>query len=267
MEERVEGMRIKELIEQELERQILLKKQYEISIDRLPQGNLSFTEKNGKRYYTFRKEGNVEYLGLGEPTLVTGVQQRHLEERMLKNLNENISGMKLMLKRLRSVNPVDVMKSLPSVYRNLQILRTEDGIFADIKAWEYGGFEKNEAYADNLKHRTAKGELVRSKSEVTIANMLYDRGIPYHYEEMLWLNGSHVAPDFTIAVRGENRVKYLEHCGLITDPGYFRNYCNKQYAYVTAGLQIGRDVFFTYEDECGSIDTRAIALLIETYFR
>ena len=36
---------------------------------------------------------------------------------------------------------------------------------------------------------------------------------------------------------------------------------------ISAGLQIGRDVFFTYEDQDGSIDTRIIAGLIEMYFR
>lgn len=37
-------------------------------------------------------------------------------------------------------------------------------------------------YAENLIHRTERGHLVRSKSELVIANMLFQSGVEYEYE-------------------------------------------------------------------------------------
>jgi len=39
-------------------------------------------------------------------------------------------------------------------------------------------------FAEHLIHRTEKGHLVRSKSELVIANMLFQLGIPYEYERV-----------------------------------------------------------------------------------
>ena len=258
---------IKYIIERELERENRMKREYETMADSLRTGTLSFSEAGVRRYYVLRSEGGHTYLGAREPELVEEIQRRHLADGMLKNLNKNIAALEKARENLKTINPVEVMSGLASVYRNQEVLAEEGGIFADIDAWEYGTFEAYKGHRENLRHRTAKGEMVRSKSEMSIANMLYDRGIPYHYEEILHLNGVAAAPDFTIAVRGENCIKYLEHCGMIADPGYFRSYCRKQYDYISAGLQVGRDVFFTYEDQDGSIDTRIIADLIEMYFR
>ena len=52
---------------------------------------------------------------------------------------------------------------------------------------------------DRLIHRTERGDLVRSKSELVIADKLFSRGIDYVYEQPLDLGGGRVRyPDFTI---------------------------------------------------------------------
>ena len=48
---------------------------------------------------------------------------------------------------------------------------------------------------------------MRSKSELNIANMLYMKGIPYHYEELVRLDGYTVAADFKIAVHAVHSVR------------------------------------------------------------
>src|SRR3546814_13492106 len=61
--------------------------------------------------------------------------------------------------------------------------------------------------------------MVRSKSEVIIANLLHQAGIPFTYEEPLYAeDGSFFLPDFTLRVGGE---KYFwEHWGMMSDEGY-----------------------------------------------
>lgn len=76
-------------------------------------------------------------------------------------------------------------------------------------------------------HRTLAGDLVRSKSEVIIANILFDRHIPYEYEKMLSApDGSCYLPDFTITWNGVEY--YWEHLGLLGDEGYERHWMRKE---------------------------------------
>lgn len=65
----------------------------------------------------------------------------------------------------------------------------------------------------NKIYSTSKGDLVRSKSEVIIANLLYQNSISYEYEKDLTLGGIKVSPDFTITHEGQEY--YWEHLGMI----------------------------------------------------
>lgn len=86
------------------------------------------------------------------------------------------------------------------------------------------GFEllRREGYLQDYKiHRTLADVMVRSKSEVIIANMLFDREIPFEYEKPLYAkDGSFYLPDFTIQWRGN--AYYWEHLGLL-DRNEYRN--------------------------------------------
>jgi hypothetical protein len=78
---------------------------------------------------------------------------------------------------------------------------------------------------DGLIHRTARGELVRSKSEVIIANLLHGLGIAYAYEQpLVGLEGSVRYPDFTIEDAETGQRVFLEHLGMMTEPAYRRRW-------------------------------------------
>lgn len=69
-------------------------------------------------------------------------------------------------------------------------------------------------------HRSAGGELMRSKSEVIVANTLRSLDVPYSYEELLKMeDGSAREPDFTIRRPGKPPI-YWEHLGMLDLAGY-----------------------------------------------
>ena len=74
----------------------------------------------------------------------------------------------------------------------------------------------------NLIHQTRRGEAVRSKSEVIIADMLFSKGLPdYAYERpLVAADGSTRYPDFTIEDAESGTTVYWEHLGLLHDPVY-----------------------------------------------
>ena len=65
---------------------------------------------------------------------------------------------------------------------------------------------------DRLIHRTKRGEAVRSNSEVIIGNLLHAKGIDYHYQHSLELNGVVKYPDFTI----EDDETGISYCTTVT---------------------------------------------------
>ncbi len=91
------------------------------------------------------------------------------------------------------------------------------------------GFEliRREGYFEEGKiHRSLADVMVRSKSEVIIANMLFDREIAFEYEKPLYASdGSFYLPDFTILWRGERF--FWEHLGLLARDEYKRKWAIK----------------------------------------
>jgi len=81
---------------------------------------------------------------------------------------------------------------------------------------------------DGLIRRTARGEAVRSKSEVVIANLLHASGVDYRYEEPLERDGLTKYPDFTIEDDDTGETYYWEHLGMLSDASYRQRWTEKK---------------------------------------
>ena len=90
-------------------------------------------------------------------------------------------------------------------------------------------------YEEGKIHRTLTEQMVRSKSEVIIANMLADRDILFKYEVPLYApDGTFYLPDFTITWRGEEW--YWEHLGMLHDERYRNHWETKEAWYEKHGF-------------------------------
>ncbi|MCW2275298.1 energy-coupling factor transporter ATP-binding protein EcfA2 [Rhodoblastus acidophilus] len=97
----------------------------------------------------------------------------------------------------------------------------------------YGG----SFYESGLVHRTVRGELVRSKSEVIIADMLDGLGVPYSYEQPFTApDGSVRYPDFTVDDAETGRRLLIEHLGMMDRPDYVSRWKRKEKWYRDAGV-------------------------------
>ena len=87
-----------------------------------------------------------------------------------------------------------------------------------------------------LVHRTERGELVRSKSEVIIANMLHQLNVSYDYEAPFsGTDGRTVRPDFTVLTDLGETVLW-EHLGMLADPRYAAKWAAKKQWYARNGI-------------------------------
>ncbi len=124
-----------------------------------------------------------------------------------------------------------------------------------------------------LIHRTTRRELVRSKSEVIIANLLHAKGIDYRYEEPLEIDGVIKFPDFTIEDDDTGERYYWEHLGMLSDIGYRRRWEEKVEWYKGHGISLQEDgggpegtLIVTEDSADGGIDSEAVSSLIMSLF-
>lgn len=119
----------------------------------------------------------------------------------------------------------------------------------------------HEWYEEGKIHRTLTEQMVRSKSEVIIANMLFERDIPFQYEVPLYApDGTFYLPDFTITYRGEEW--YWEHLGMLHDERYRNHWETKRAWYEKHGFA---DRLIT-TSEVGGFDSQSVLQVLRERF-
>ncbi len=129
-------------------------------------------------------------------------------------------------------------------------------------------------FEERLIHVSRRGEAMRSKSEVIIADNLTAQNIDYAYEKPLQLDGTTRWPDFTIEKADTGQTFYWEHCGMLRDSVYASRWEAKLKAYrrqailpiVEGGGENG-SLIVTYDDEAGGISSKEISELIGKILR
>ena len=116
-----------------------------------------------------------------------------------------------------------------------------------IKDWRKKPDSQNDAFRENMIHKTKSGKMVRSKSEVLIADSLYDAKLEFKSEAALGLINRTVYPDFEILHPKTHKLIWWEHLGLVSDQEYVCENIEKIIEYGRAGIIPGKNLIITYE--------------------
>lgn len=136
-----------------------------------------------------------------------------------------------------------------------------------IRLWQETKYQANCAHPEHLLHKSLKGEKLRSKAEVIIANALYVNRIPYRYECELELGEVNLYPDFTILHPETLEVYYWEHFGMMSQPVYREKTAQKLRLYGEYQIFPYHRLITTYESDMVSLDSEMIQKIIELYFK
>lgn len=121
-------------------------------------------------------------------------------------------------------------------------------------------------FEEKLIHKTIRGEMVRSKSEVIVANILDKMKIAYFYEEPLNVSGKTYIPDFTLRYQG--KTAYLEHLGMLRDKSYKKRWGEKRVQYESVGISEALGNLIITEDGLdGSLDATLIESKIQKWIK
>ena len=98
---------------------------------------------------------------------------------------------------------------------------------------------------DSLRLVSVRGDIVRSKSELIIADCLYFSNIYYEYEAPDIIDGFH--PDFCIRDNLRGITILWEHFGKMNDPSYAGDFARKQKELARNGFLPGYNLITTFE--------------------
>jgi len=118
-----------------------------------------------------------------------------------------------------------------------------------IEETEHGQYQTNPSYPENKVYRTINGELVRSKSEVMIADYYRSMGWCYRCDAALDVLGRMHYPDFQFMHPTHNNLVIHEHFGMLHHQDYVANSYRKIENYAKAGFKIGKNLIITWETE------------------
>lgn len=236
------------------------------AIKELPDGMIHAAPgktENSFRYY-IRNGSDEKYLDKSCDNLKEQLSRKRYYEKLSKYA-------KAELKALRKAATVIKGDSLKLSYSSLSkgvkqlispIIEDDDSYIEEWEKIEYESLKFDEN--DTTEFYSDKGERMRSKSEVMIANSLINNNIPYHYEMPLYLDGGKkYYPDFTILRVKKRDVIYWEHLGKIGDQEYMTRNIKKFDDYKMNGLYIGKNILVSYENFRQPISSREIKELID----
>ena len=225
---------------------------------------------NGKKYFSsfhyHNKKRILKYLGAEMNLTVQILQKRRFLTESIRRINKNRPLMENFIEKYQSLDPYDIRDALPKAYKF-----TDESCFdlagaIDVENWAKKDYRRADMHPEHLTHIDAKGELMRSKSEVLVANALAVRSIPYRIEEAMRIGNETVVPDFVVVSQRLNREIYWEHFGRMFEEKYQRRYAHKMLLYAQAGILPGYNMITTFDDRKGNIDARDIERMIRAFF-
>lgn len=233
----------------------------ERELKRCPSGRLFSEKHRGKEFLvqeTYENGGRKRRLLTKFPDVAQGLIRKEFLLMERDVLRKNLDAVGAALKEIEDVDYSNLIK----YFRNDFELITDDMIacaMSDPEAlsWATQEYHKSNFMPEEKRHATRMGFKVRSKSELTISEMLYEYKLPTRYEQVIVINGVEYAPDFTIR-RADGKIFYWEHEGLMNKASYRERQARKHLDYESVGIVPWRNLIVTYDNEYGDLDARII---------
>lgn len=236
------------------------KQQCKIMLSKAPLGLLYVkTDRGNPRYYQIINK-HKNYLSSNKKDLIKALENKNYYMKLEKVTKEQQDVLSDVLLQIQSLNDpeqvfVTIDKRKTHLIKELS-LQTK----YILKTSNINQFEM--PIENNLNYVTKAGERVRSKSELIIANMLYDENISYGYEISCVAN---FRPDFTVVNPVTGKLFYWEHFGMMDNPEYLSNCINKLQRYSCAGFVPGKNLIVTFESTNMPLNIDYIKSVIKEY--
>ncbi len=251
-------------------------------LDTAPEGTINISQIGEKIYY-YQKIKNSDinlgqqnskesidsykrkYIRKSEHELIQALCQKDYNIQVLQAAQKEL----VQLERLKKNYPKKVCED---IYQGLGVARSchvnpihiSDEEY--IKKWKQEEYIRKGFGEDAPEFITDRGEQVRSKTEILIANALNKYRIPYHYEKPLYLSGfGKIHPDFTVLNVRLRKEMYWEHLGMLDNEDYREDAFRRITLYEKNNYFPGDKLILTHETRRYPISPRNIESNILKY--
>lgn len=239
-----------------------------------PKGCLKYQKKGKKTYFYHQtwdeksESWERKYIKKENKLLPKELAQKQYYSEIGSLIKRNVLALRNLIQQYHPEDMKEIYENLSGVRKKLiepLVISEEERI----KQWDSQEYVGNGFHPENLRYETEQGEFVRSKSEVIIANILYQhrKDILYKYEKPLEVLVDRkiktIYPDFTILNVHTGKIRYWEHAGRMDDPIYANEFVKKTNTYVANGFMPGTDVIFTYETMANPLEIYTIRRVVE----
>jgi len=198
--------------------------------------------KKGKYFYHVIN-GRRGGITKNTPLIKKLCRKKYLQARKAQ-LTHNLFRLGNKDKPLNLATPEELIASFSKTYQSLPISYF---YHSDAEKYLQRQCNTNNYKTENLTYETNGGTLVRTKSELMIANLLEELEIPYRYEIPIKMGGKVRYLDFTIVHPFTGEIIIWEHFGALHLEGYEKGMNKKMKEYLTHGLRPFETLIYTFE--------------------
>ena len=211
--------------------------------------------------------GNPEFYEILEGEQAKHIHPKDLEKiiqlrtkgfikKSIKILKKNLKQQRKLLESYQSYELREIEKKLVDAYNEEKL-----------EKWLQRHYIQNPYHREHKKYMTSFGLLVRSKTEMIIAELLQAAGIPFHYDEEVVLfdaeGNEHVFyVDFVIMTPSGKRL-YWEHFGLFDQETYREKSFRKIKVFYDNGIVLSENLIITMEAEQNGLSIPSIERVIK----
>ena len=248
-----------------------------------PQGHLRIVHPSDGRppqfyHLTNPKDFNGNYISRAQTQFIKKLAQKNYDLKLIKLLQAQLRVLNKFLAATTTAissntdATSDAHSKVEQLYSKLTQTRknlitpvtlTDDQY---IKEWQSITWQGRPFSPETPDFTTARGERVRSKSEVIIADTLNRLHVPYRYEYPLELKGGKTFhPDFLCLNVGTRKEFIWEHFGMMDDAEYLEKALRKLQLYSENNYFPGINFIITMESQQSPINTRQLEQIIKNY--
>lgn len=245
-----------------------------------PKGGLGISShQGGYQYYhvTGKSSAKGQYISHEKIHVAKALAKRDFARKALPLVQQNLES----LLRVSQKYAPDALEKLWVSLHPARRALLEPLVLSDeeyMKLWSSVEYSGRPFDADTSVLMTARGERVRSKSEVIIADTLFRLGVPYRYEFPHRFRAPYNAaltygsrrsvlfhPDFT-CLNVRTRQEFIwEHFGLLDNGEYAQNVVDKLDMFHENGFYEGANLVFTFETLARPLDSVNVGRLVERF--
>lgn len=234
-------------------------------ISSLPEGELSIGHQKGSSKWFYNNHHKQTYLKKDNISLA-----KKLAVKKYLSLKVELLEAKLKESTFQSKHSIAAEEKLAKLLTDSAYLELLSDYLSsttlDHQHWMNADYPKSKNHPENLVHQTVGGLMVRSKSESMIAVALAENNLPFRYENIIEIEGTPLAPDFTILNPKNDSLVYWEHFGLLDNDLYYHNALQKIKLYASENIILVENLIITYETQASPLNFHTINNIIKQYF-